>query len=102
MRLVLFGAPTIERDAAALALPFERRSQLIAYLALKRSWVGRAELASLLWPDQALHLAYTNLRKTLFRLTAAPWAPAVEAQGGSLRIDAATDVDAFDEALRSG
>ena len=67
LRLQLFGAPALVADGAAAALPFERRSQLLAYLALKRAWVGRAELAALLWPEQQTHLAYANLRKTQVR-----------------------------------
>jgi len=35
-RLQLFGAPRIERGGKAAALPFERRSQLVALLALRR------------------------------------------------------------------
>ncbi len=50
--LNLFGAPTIARGGEAHALHFERRTQLLVYLALKRTWVARAELAALLWPDQ--------------------------------------------------
>src|SRR5262249_55311096 len=100
MRLVLFGAPCIERGAAEAALPFERRSQLVAFLALRRAWVGRAELASLLWPDQEQKLAFTNLRKTLFRLAAAPWSPPLDAEGGSLRVMIDTDVAAFEAAVR--
>ena len=72
LRLILFGAPTIESGGQSLALPFERRSQLLVLLALRRIWVGRAELATTLWPDQATKLAYANLRKTLFRLQSVP------------------------------
>ena len=99
-RLILFGAPAIERGAASVVLPFERRSQLLAFLGLKRTWVGRAELAALLWPEQDARLAYANLRKTLFRLQSAPWAPEIEAQGGALRLAVETDVAAFERALR--
>ena len=59
---------------------------MLVYLALKRAWVGRAELAAMLWPEQQTNLAYANLRKTLFgcsqslgpagsRATAAPSLP---------------------------
>jgi predicted ATPase/DNA-binding SARP family transcriptional activator/Tfp pilus assembly protein PilF len=100
VRLTLFGAPAADHGEAAMALPFERRSQLIAYLALKRAWVGRAELAALLWPEQPDRLAYANLRKTLFRLQSAPWAPPIEQQGSALRLQADTDVFCFESALR--
>jgi DNA-binding SARP family transcriptional activator len=96
MRLVLFGAPAID----GTALPFERRSQLLAFLALKRGWVGRAELAALLWPELDPKLAFTNLRKTLFRLSSASWAPALASEGGALRLDIDTDVAQFEAAVR--
>ena len=69
LRLSLFGAPTVTFGATSMALEFERRTQLVAYLALKRTWVSRSELAALLWPDQDTKLAQTNLRKALFRLS---------------------------------
>jgi predicted ATPase len=62
--------------------------------------VGRAELAALLWPDLAQKLASTNLRKTLFRLASAPWAPQVANEGGALRVDLDTDVAQFESAVR--
>ena len=102
LRLALFGAPTIEHEGATAALPFERRGQLVAFLALKRTWVPRAELAALLWPDQPAKLAYTNLRKALFRLQSLPWPVAVELQEGAIRLVAATDVAEFEDALRTG
>ena len=102
VRLQLLGSPSVEADGEEFALPFERRSQLVAFLALKRAWVGRAELAAMLWPEQDSKLAYTNLRKTLFRLQAQPWAKRIETQGAALRFDADTDVAEFEIALRDG
>jgi DNA-binding SARP family transcriptional activator len=72
LRLALFGSPTIEHDGAKAAPAFERRGQLVAFLALRRAWVPRAELAALLWPDQRAKFTYTNLRKALFRLQSLP------------------------------
>ena len=102
LRLALFGSPTIEYDGTSAALPYERRGQLLAFVALKRSWIPRAELAALLWPDQPTRLAYTNLRKTLFRLQSLPWPFAVDLQQGAIRLIAATDVAEFEDALRDG
>ncbi len=98
--LSLFGSPEITYGGKSSVLPFERRTQLVAFLALRGSWVGRAELASLLWPGQDTKLAYTNLRKALFRLQSSPWADRLEVQSGALRFDASTDVVAFESALR--
>jgi predicted ATPase/DNA-binding SARP family transcriptional activator len=102
--LHLFGAPTIDLGDGTppIALPFERRSQLLVLLAVKRAWVGRAELAAMLWPDQADKLAFTNLRKTLFRLQGVAWGAALESQGHSLRVLARTDVHEVEQALSDG
>ena len=99
-RLYLFGSPEIHVDGEAFALPCERRAQLLVFLAQKRAWVNRAEVAALFWPEQATKLAYANLRKTLFRLQLLPWAPAVATQANLLRCDTATDTAAFEQARR--
>jgi predicted ATPase/DNA-binding SARP family transcriptional activator/Tfp pilus assembly protein PilF len=103
LHLHLFGPPRIVLDGAESALPLERRHQLLVLLALRRGWVGRAELAALFWPELDGKLAFANLRKTLFRLQAQPWGAAVEVQGSALRLaDAQTDVAAFDAAVAEG
>jgi DNA-binding SARP family transcriptional activator len=101
-RLHLFGSPTMALDGAPLALPFERRSQLLVYLALKRGWVGRAELAAIFWPEQSQKLAFANLRKTLFRLQSVSWGRPIELQGQTARLEAPSDVAEFEAALRDG
>src|SRR5258705_5167814 len=100
--LRLLGSPSVDFEGETYALPFERRSQLAAYLALRREWVGRAELAAMLWPEQDTKLAYTNLRKAIFRLQSQPWAQGIETQGASLRFQAASDVADFEAALGGG
>ena len=100
VRLLLFGSPAVEYGGESCALTFERRHQLLAFLALKKAWVGRAELAAMFWPEQQSKLAYTNLRKTLHRLQSLPWAAGLESQSGALRFEAETDVSAFEFALR--
>src|SRR4051812_5215695 len=100
VRLRLLGVPAVEWKGESAALPFERRGQLVAYLALKRTWVPRAEIAQVLWPDLDSKLAYANLRKALHRLQSAPWAAGIESEGGALRFEVASDVTAFESALR--
>ncbi len=102
VRFQLFGTPAVLLDGQAQALPFERRSQLVVLLALRRQWVPRAEVAALLWPELNDKQAFANLRKTLFRLPALPWGPAVQAEPAALRADVATDVAAFEAALQQG
>lgn len=99
IRLTLFGAPAVAMPGRSVALPMERRGQLLAYLAFKRGWVSRAELSALLWPELPSGAAYANLRKTLHRLQQVDWAPALEAQAGALRVAVSTDVAGFEEAL---
>src|SRR5262245_16821942 len=48
--LTLLGRPEVEHDGRRFALPAERRGQMLALLALRRTWVARSELAELLWP----------------------------------------------------
>ncbi|MCW5633727.1 MAG: hypothetical protein KIT17_10360, partial [Rubrivivax sp.] len=102
LRLLLLGAPAIENDGRVAALPFERRHQLLVYLALRRDWVARAELAALLWPDLPAAHAYTNLRKSLHRAQTQRWSAAIESEGTALRCLLPTDVATFEQALREG
>src|SRR4249920_2997842 len=95
-RLQLFGAPGVDRDGELHALPFERRSQLIALLALRRRWLPRAEVAALLWPEQQPRQAYSNLRSTLFRLPKLASGLEVESEAEALRCLVETDVLDFD------
>jgi predicted ATPase/DNA-binding SARP family transcriptional activator len=99
-RLALLGVPTLEHEGRSWALPFERRSQLLALLALRGGWVARSEVAALLWPETTHKQADTNLRKTLFRLNGLPWEGRVLQQGSALAFDGETDVAAFEAALR--
>lgn len=99
-RLELIGTPTFVRGARSWVLPFERRSQLLVLLALAGTWVGRRELAAMMWPDADGQLASASLRKTLFRMPAVPWGDSVRSEGGALRFDGETDVAAFDAAIR--
>ncbi len=103
--LGLFGPPALQRGGLRITLPCERRTQLLAWLALRGDWVPRAEAAALLWPELSSTQAHANLRKTLFRLPGLPDLPravSVETQGPALRLRLPTDVAAFEAALRQG
>lgn len=101
-RMLLFGAPSIVQDGVTTPLPHERASQLLVLLAHRPGWAPRHELAALLWPEHESRLALTNLRKALFRLQERPWGAALEVLPGTVRLDADTDVAAFDAALQAG
>lgn len=74
-RVLLFGAPSV---------------------------VQRHELAALLWPEHETKLALTNLRKALFRLQERPWGATLDVLPGSVRLEADTDVAAFEAAVQAG
>ena len=100
-RLVLFGPPALALpDGGLRPLPLERRTQLLVLLALRREPVPRAELATLLWPEQGRAQALGNLRTALFRAQALDWAATLDAGPAALRFSAATDVQDFETALR--
>lgn len=100
--MLLFGVPSIVQDGVTTQLPRERGSQLLVLLAHQRGWAARHELAALLWPEHESRLALTNLRKALFRLQERPWGAALEVLPGTVRLDADTDLAAFDAALQAG
>ena len=98
--LRLIGTPALRRGAELVPLPLERRWQIVAMLGLRRDWMQRSELATLLWPEQARDLASTNLRKALFRLRDTPGSAVVETDGTLLRVVVPTDVDEFDRQVQ--
>jgi len=99
-RLILFGSPAVELRGHTQPLPLERRSQLLVWLALRREAVARSELAALLWPEQSRKQAFGNLRTTIFRAQALPWAAGLQADPGALRLELASDVAEFEAALQ--
>ncbi|HEY1328280.1 MAG TPA: tetratricopeptide repeat protein [Casimicrobiaceae bacterium] len=98
----LFGQPEAEYGGETLALPAERRCQLLALLALRRTWVSRGEIADLFWPGLSTERAYTNLRKVVHLARALPWASSLELQSGALRFDVRNDVHDFHTAIAEG
>lgn len=99
--LSLLGTPAISHGGTTCALARERRARApLVYLAMKRTWVGRSEVAALLWPDAEAGLAAANVRKALHRVQSLPGAAAIEARGSALRLEVETDVHAFEAALR--
>ena len=100
--LRLFGRPRVEAAGHSLAWPPERPHRLLALLALRRGWVGRAELAALFWPGMTGDRAAANVRKALHLARALPWADALEVQGAAVRWSVASDVHDFELATRDG
>jgi DNA-binding SARP family transcriptional activator len=101
-RLSVFGRPAIEHRGTTVPLVNERRSQLLAYLAIDGGWVERDRLAALLWPDHDTAVARRNLRKIVFRAREMDWTAALESQGECLRWTVDSDLFDFRAALAAG
>jgi DNA-binding SARP family transcriptional activator/predicted ATPase/Tfp pilus assembly protein PilF len=100
--VLLYGAPAL---LAGGVLPFvpERRFQLLAVLALKSGeWVARDRIAALLWPEHEAAQARRNLRNVVFKAHSLGDAAAVQGNDHALRWDPATDLQAFERAIREG
>lgn len=103
--LQLWGVPQLQPAPDIGAQPFapERRYQLLALLALQSGqWVERDRIAALLWPGHALADARRNLRKVVHRAHAVAGTQGLEATEHALRWHIATDLQAFEAALRAG
>lgn len=98
--LRLFGAPALIGPGGERLLAPRRPHQLIAFLACRRHWVARAELAELFWPDRPEGAARTNLRVLLQRVQRE--FGAVELQSERVRWAAPSDLSRFEDAVAEG
>ena len=76
----------------------DKPASLLYYLATRRTWVSRSELACLYRPDVPEAVALGNVRVYLYRARQYPWAQALEIEKTRARYQIATDVQAFLEA----
>lgn len=95
--LRLFGAPAVLDGQGERLLAPRRPHQLLAFLACRRHWVMRAELAELFWPDRPEGAARTNLRVLLQR--AQQEHPGLELQAERVRWLVASDLARFEDAV---
>ncbi len=100
LHLKLLGQTQVFLDAATLPFLFDKRYQLLAYLAYRGDWVNREHLLLLFWPDSAAEQARNTLRQLLKRVRDLPWAAGVEIKGQLLRWQVPTDVTIFKGAAR--
>ncbi|HWH82153.1 MAG TPA: hypothetical protein VNU71_07940, partial [Burkholderiaceae bacterium] len=94
--LRLFGTPALidTEDRERMFAP-RRPFQLMAYLACRRGWVARAELAELFWPDRPEGAARANLRVLLLRVRQQPGFDALELQAERVRWRMPSDLQRF-------
>ena len=97
--LQLLGPPVYADGAGApvVFLP-ERKFALLAYLACRRNWVTRDELADLFWSERSQAAARSNLRKVLLLVQKIGGLPPLEQQGDRLRWMPDSDLQRFDAA----
>lgn len=70
-RILLLGAPRIERDRALIQIERRKAVGLLAYLVISREFVSREELAAMFWPEASTPRALAYLRTTLWTLNTA-------------------------------
>ncbi len=102
VELRVLGSPTVVVDGAPEALPAVVPASLLAYLAVARDWVPRAELAYLYRPDEPEAVALPYLRLQLHRAQRLPWAAGLQVDAQRVRWDVASDVARFEAALAEG
>ena len=100
-RLQLLGSPALRLGDSTVRLVAERRFQLLALLGLQAGhWLPRDSLAALLWPEHPPAAARRNLRKVVFDARSVPGAQTLEVADDALRWPVASDLQAFEQALR--
>jgi len=83
-------------------LPLRQSLLLGAYLAHRDDWVGRDELLTLFWPDEAESAARHNLSQLVYHCRRQPWFDGLEAERTRLRWRVASDLQLFRAAIGAG
>ena len=94
----LLGPPSIKLQNWQPLAP-SNHAALLCYLAYRTSWVSREEATLLIYPDVSSDAARTRFRQLLRRARKLPGGEAIEARSEQLRLEVATDVQAFVEAV---
>lgn len=97
--LRLLGVPRLDVAGNLSDLPLDKPASLLYYLARRRDWVSRSELAFLYRPDAPEKVALSNVRVYIYRAKEHPWAKDLEVEKFRVRFLVETDVGAFEKAL---
>lgn len=103
--LQVLGSPGLEQGGQVVSFKTRKSLALLAYLAIRRDSVSRAELDTLLWPEQDDEGARRSLRGELFRLAQVVGKEAVLEDSRGLRINAEVleaDLWGFEEGAERG
>ena len=98
----LLGPPTVVVDGTRHVLPLTRPVCFYSYLAFRRDWVARDELAYLFRPDAAEGVAKHYIRNLIHRTRALPSGFLLETRRDHCRLRIDTDVARFYGALEHG
>jgi DNA-binding SARP family transcriptional activator/tetratricopeptide (TPR) repeat protein len=102
VRALLLGTPRILAGSDETLLPATRPAALLAYLACRRSWVTRDELALVFRPDAGDAEARVYLRKLIFRARALPFAAGLEVTDERVRWSISSDLADLRSAVAAG
>jgi DNA-binding SARP family transcriptional activator len=100
--LRLLTDPHVRVDGKVAELPEGKSVALLVYLALRGSWVSRAELAAFFRPDADEATARHYLRLMLSRIRHLPYLKNLEVTPQRLRWQVDHDVTRFHNALQTG
>jgi DNA-binding SARP family transcriptional activator len=95
----LLGTPKVRMGHRWVALPPDRPSGLLIYLAVHQDWVARAEVRNLLWPEAGETAAHNSLRQVLIRARTLPYVRTLEVEPRRLRLNVPTDLEGFSRAV---
>ena len=98
-RIDLLGPVIVHAGDRSWPFTAERSYQLLLYLVVRGSWVGRDQLAALFWPEQRNDEARRNLRHVLHTVRRHEFAGQLEQQADLLRWPVETDLVLFQRAL---
>ncbi len=83
-------------------LPLRQSLLLGTYLAHRDDWVGRDELLTLFWPDEAESTARHNLSQLVYHCRRQPWFEGLEVERTRLRWQVVSDLQRFRAAIGAG
>lgn len=105
-RILLLGAPRIERDRAWVTVERRKAVALLAYLVVSGQETARETLAAMFWPDAQTGRGLAYLRTTLWTINSALGEDWARLDGGLVGFNHASGIDddvrAFRAHLRGG
>ncbi len=98
--LYMLGTGRLEQAGQIRPFGFVHPLYLLAYLAIKNTWVNRNQISALLYPETTFEIAKARLRQLLHRIRTHGVAPNLEATPEQLRWTSGSDIHHFQEQLK--